>query len=77
MSLDPGLATVARLQVQERSIGHPTLEVGHMAFPPDVLHALTDSPQESVVIAPSSNCLPSATIMIPRSFEVAKRVADR
>ena len=47
-----------------------------MAFPPGVLHALTDSPQESVVIAPYEQLPATCNDHDPRSFEVAKRVAD-
>ena len=47
-----------------------------MAFPPGVLHALTDSPQESVVIAPYEQLPAICNDHDPRSFEVAKRVAD-
>src|SRR5271166_575498 len=47
-----------------------------MAFPPGVLHALTDSPQESAVIGPYEQLPATCNDHDSRSSEVASRVAD-
>src|SRR5208337_3066549 len=61
-------------------ICHPTLEVGHMAFPDEVARnpgsALTDPLQELVAIGPYEQLPATCNDHDPRSFEVAKRVAD-
>jgi len=61
-------------------ICHPTQEVGHMAFPDEVARklgsALTDHPQESVTIGPYGQLPAICHEHDPRSFEVAKLVAD-
>src|SRR5271157_1863802 len=61
-------------------ICHPTLEVGHMAFPDEVARnpgsALTDPLQELVAIGPYEQLPAICNDHDPRSFEVAKQVGD-
>ena len=61
-------------------ICHPTLEVGQVPFPDEVARnlgsALTDPLQESAVIGPYEPSPATCNDHDPRTFEVAKRVAN-